>query len=56
MPIEMFAEMIRLFSDVVAVDPLTAALFVFGNIILGFSIVVFGLLTLGSLGSLLKTA
>ena len=52
MPLEMFSEMASLFGDVVTVDPLTAALFVVGNVLLGFTIVVFGLLTLGSLGSL----
>ena len=53
MPLDMLMEMVSLFGDVIAVDPLTAALFVVGNVILGFSIIVFGLLTLGSAVSLL---
>ncbi len=45
MPLDDIAEGIRLFAEVVAVDPLSAVLFVVGNVLLLGSIAVFGLLT-----------
>ena len=44
-----FIEIIDLFTTVITSDPLTAILFVFGNILLLGSIAIFGLLTAGSI-------
>lgn len=47
-------EMLDLFANVVTTDPVTALLFVFGNILLLGSIGVFGVLTLGSIAALFR--
>ena len=54
MPLDDMLEMASQFQEVLAVDPLSAGLFVFGNILLLGSIGVFGILTLGAVLSLFR--
>lgn len=44
MPLETAEEATRLFGEVIAADPLSAVLFVVGNVLLVGSIAVFGIL------------
>lgn len=54
MPVWTIGEMIRAFGEVATVDPLSTVLFVLGNLILLFSVGLFGVLTLGAIASLLR--
>lgn len=54
MPLEMIAEMLELFGTVVTSDPITAVLFVFGNVLLLGSVVIFGVLALGGIFAALR--
>ena len=45
-------EALEIFAEVLAVDPLTAILFLFGNVLLLGSIAVFGILSAGAFLSL----
>lgn len=56
MPAENLTAMVEYFLEVVQVDPLTALLFVVGNVILLGSIAVFGVLVLGAVASLVRPA
>ena len=56
MPIEAAEEAIRLFGEVVAVDPLSAGLFLVGNALLLGSIAVFGLLSVWGVIAALRPA
>jgi hypothetical protein len=47
--VDSIVEMPSWFADVAAVDPLSAVLLLVGALITGFSVVVFGVLSLGAL-------
>lgn len=46
--VDSIVQMPELFGDVAAVDPLSAVLLALGALLTGFSVVVFGLLSLGA--------
>ena len=55
MPIDTVTEMTRLFGEAMSVDPISAGLFIVGNVLLLGSIAAFGILTLGSLLSVVTS-
>ncbi|WP_266074854.1 hypothetical protein [Haladaptatus caseinilyticus] len=50
-PVHDITEMIRLFTEVATAFPTSAILLLFGALLVGVSVLVFGILTLGGLGS-----